>query len=166
MNGMEISPKRIAFSQLLIPTMDSTRAEYIIDKIAHLPLKRSEKRNEYGHQHTLLVGGPGTAKTSVILMYTSKFDTEKMLFKRINFSSATTPGNFQDSIEGEVERKQVRTFTPPGQKDMTVFLDDISMPFINTWGDQITLEIVRELIELKYFFFLTKDDRGNEKRIE
>lgn len=49
---------------------------------------------------------------------------------------------------------------------MTVFLDDVSMPFINTWGDQITLEIVRELIELKYFFFLTKDDRGNEKRIE
>jgi dynein heavy chain len=47
-------------------------------------------------------------------MYCSKFDTAKMLFKRINFSSATEPANFQDSIEAEVERKQVRTFTPPG----------------------------------------------------
>ena len=29
-----VPPKRIVFSQLLIPTSDSTRAEYIINKIA------------------------------------------------------------------------------------------------------------------------------------
>jgi dynein heavy chain, axonemal len=106
------------------------------------------------------VGAAGTAKTSVILMYTSKFDKEAMLFKRINFSSATTPYNFQESIENEVERKQGRTFVPPGGKKMTVFLDDMSMPFVNAWGDQITLEIVRQLVDHKGFYFLSKDDRG------
>jgi dynein heavy chain len=49
---------------------------------------------------------------------------------------------------------------------MTVFLDDMSMPFVNTWGDQITLEFARQLIELKYYYFLTKDDTGSEKKIE
>ena len=41
-------PKKIAFSQLLIPTADSTRADYIINKMASLPDMRSEKRKEPG----------------------------------------------------------------------------------------------------------------------
>ena len=48
---------------------------------------------------------------------------------------------------------------------MTVFLDDMSMPFKNDWGDQVTLEITRQLIELKGFYFLNKDERGNFKTI-
>jgi dynein heavy chain len=40
---------------------------------------------------------------------------------------------------------------------MTFFLDDLSMPFINAWGDQITLEIARQLIIQKGFYFLDKD---------
>ena len=161
-------PRRLAFSQLLIPTIDSTRAEYIIKKISQLPLMRSEKRKENGQLSTLLVGGPGTAKTSVILMYTSKFDKDAMLFKRVNFSSATTPFNFQEAIENELERKQGRSYVPigGGNKRLTVFLDDMSMPFVNLWGDQITLEISRQLIEQKGFYFLSKDDRGYFRSIE
>jgi dynein heavy chain len=154
------------FSQLLIPTADSTRAEYIISKISTLPIIRNSIRKEGGHLNTLLVGGPGTAKTSVILMYCSKFDTDKMLLKRINFSSATTPYNFQESIEAEVEKKQSRTYAPPQGKKMTVFLDDMSMPFVNKWGDQITLEITRQLMEAKGFYFLSKDERGLFKGVE
>ena len=86
-------PKKIAFSQLLIPTGDSTRSEYILKNIAELPVMRHLKRNEISQRNTLFVGGPGTAKTSGILMFANKF-TEDQVLKRINFSSATTPGNF------------------------------------------------------------------------
>jgi dynein heavy chain len=99
-------------------------------------------------------------------MYVSKFDQDLMLMKRINFSSATLPFNFQESIESEVEKKQVKTYVPPGNKKMTVFIDDVSMPLVNLWGDQITLEITRQLIEHKGFYFLSRDERGFFKTIE
>eukprot|EP00494_Astrolonche_serrata_P026307 UN26568 len=49
---------------------------------------------------------------------------------------------------------------------MVAFLDDVSMPEINAWGDQPTLEIVRQIIEWDGFYFLEKDKRGDKKTIE
>jgi len=101
-----------------------------------------------------------------MLMYSSKFNREQMLFKRINFSSATTPFNFQEAIDSELEKKSAKVYVPPGSKRMTVFLDDLSMPFVNAWGDQITLEITRQLVDHKGFYFLSKDERGQFKHID
>lgn len=48
-----------------------------------------------------------------------------------NFSSPT------QLLQGTVEKRQGRTYGPPSGKTLTVFVDDISMPAINDWGDQV-----------------------------
>ena len=57
---------------------------------------------------SLLVGGPGTAKTSTINQFLSKFNPDAMVSKTITFSSLTTPQIFQMAIEGAVEKRQGR----------------------------------------------------------
>lgn len=142
------------FSNLLVPTMDSTRALYVTKNI------HKQKAP------VLIVGAEGTAKTSVQLMFLAGLDPTQMLTKRINFSSATTPGMAQYSIEAELDKRGGKNYGPPNGKKMTIFFDDVSMPEINKWGDQTTLELLRLTIEQGGFFFLDKDKRGDFKTCE
>ena len=150
-----------SFASLLIPTLDSTRAEYLISRIFTI-----KNNDEFNSKQVLIVGAPGTAKTSTILMYTQYKLPDNTIMKKLNFSSATQPKMFQDIIDDSLEKGVGRNFYPPGKKTMLVFIDDISMPFVNTWGDQVTLEIVRQLIEERGYYFLEKDKIGDFKKIE
>lgn len=146
--------EKLDFSNLLVPTMDSTRALF---NCTHMHKQRKA---------VCMVGGEGTAKTSTALMFFRTLDPNEMLVKRVNFSSATTPFMCQSAIEVELEKRGGRNFGPPGGKAMTIFMDDLSMPEVNTWGDQPTLEMVRLIVEYGGFCFLDKDKRGDFKVCE
>jgi dynein heavy chain len=88
--------KGFKFSQLLLPTLDSWRAEYLINLIHQQP-RPVHSSTAFVQNAVLLVGGSGTAKTSSVIMWSGSFK-ENELFKRVNFSSATSPGLFQASI--------------------------------------------------------------------
>jgi len=142
------------FSALLVPTTDSIRTEFLI------------KQNMMQQRPVILVGGPGTAKTSITLQYINKQSKDEVLFKRINFSSETTPAIFQNIVESSVDKRSAKSFGPPANKKLLVFMDDVSMPKINEWGDQVTLEIIRQLVELGYLWNLEKSKAGDMMVIE
>lgn len=49
---------------------------------------------------------------------------------------------------------------------MILFFDDMSMPKINVWLDQETLELVRQIMEQGGFWTLKKDDIGKFMNVQ
>lgn len=126
-------PDPFLFHQIMVPTTDSVLYTHLLETLApRKPL--------------LLVGESGTAKTLTIQNYMSKLEADTTSRLVINFSSRTTARNVQTSIEANIDKRAGSTFAPPSGKTLVVFVDDMNMPKVDTYGTQQPIALLLFLI--------------------
>jgi dynein heavy chain len=138
----EITPH--IYSSLLIPNVSSIRTEFLINLVV---------KNEYA---VLLMGEQGSAKTTMINAHIKNYTADTHMVMQSTFSSTTTPQLFQKSVESNVDKRMGTTYGPPAGKKLIIFIDDVNLPSFNEWGDQVTNELLRQLIEMRGFYSLEK----------
>ncbi|XP_026670097.1 dynein heavy chain 10, axonemal [Ceratina calcarata] len=133
------------FSEILVPTIDTLRTTWFIEMM--------NGRN----RPALLVGETGTSKTAIIHEFLRNLSSEKYNQLLINFSSRTTSMDVQRNIEAVVEKRTREIYGPPPGKKLLVFIDDMNMPLVDTYGTQQPIALLKFLFEKGGFYDREKD---------
>jgi dynein heavy chain len=116
-------PSPFRFYEVMVPTTDSVLYSHMLKMLAPM-------------RPILFVGESGTAKTTIIQKYLSGLPSMSYSRLNINFSSRTTSADVQSNIEANVDKRSGTIYGPPSGKKLIVFIDDMNMPKVDTYGTQ------------------------------
>ncbi|CAF3538826.1 unnamed protein product [Rotaria sordida] len=128
------NPER-KFYEILVPTIDTCRSDWLLQLCYRI--KRP----------VLFVGESGTSKTATITSFLRKLNPDQNLLLNINFSSRTSSMDVQRNFESNVEKRTKDTYGPPPGKKLVVFIDDLNMPKVDTYGTQQPIALLKLLLE-------------------
>ena len=128
------------FSKIFVSTIHTTRLRYLLN----IHLKRKKP--------VLFVGGAGTGKTQVIKDYLSTTKPEQVSHKTINFSSFTDAKALQRNIESMLDKKSGKTYGSAMNKILIAFIDDLNMPYVDKYGTQSPIQLLRQIIDYGSIF--------------
>ncbi|KAI5709065.1 hypothetical protein M8J76_009444 [Diaphorina citri] len=134
-----------SFGDILVPTTDSTKLTWI------LSLMNEIKRP------CIVVGDTGTSKTATMMNFLRSLSPDKYVQLLVNFSSRTTSMDVQRNIESVVEKRTKDVFGPPPDKKLILFIDDLNMPQVDTYGTQQPIAFLKLLFEKGGMYGRDKD---------
>jgi dynein heavy chain len=147
-------PDSESFTNLFIETSGSSRTCAVMDLLA-----------QQG-KPILLVGNAGTGKTKLLHNY-----VENQLAKNEHFVQNTINMNYfmdarlmQAQVEQVLDKRSGSTFGPPAGKHCLCLIDDLNLPYIEEYGTQNSLELLRQLIDQRGVF--DREDPGFYKTIQ
>ncbi|XP_076453104.1 dynein axonemal heavy chain 10-like [Babylonia areolata] len=123
------------FYEILVPTVDTVRATWLLQLM--VGIKRP----------VVLIGETGTSKTATTSNFLRQMDPEAHLLLNMNFSSRTTSLDVQRNLEANVEKRTKDTYGPPPGKRLIIFVDDMNMPQVDTYGTQQPIALLKLLLE-------------------
>ena len=123
------------FSQVIVPTADTVRYAYVIDK-----LLLSDK-------HVLCVGDTGTGKTLNVMDKLSNHMPETYVPVFMTFSARTSANQTQDFLDSKMDKRRKGVFGPPSGRKYAVLIDDLNMPLREKYFAQPPIELLRQWMD-------------------
>lgn len=75
----------------------------------------------------------------------------------INFSSRTTSADVQTNIEANIDKRSGVIYGPPTGRKLIVFIDDLNMPKVDTYGTQQPIALLLFLMNKNSLYDRSKD---------
>uniref|UniRef100_A0A3B4T6A4 Dynein axonemal heavy chain 6 n=1 Tax=Seriola dumerili TaxID=41447 RepID=A0A3B4T6A4_SERDU len=129
------------FFEMLVPTTDTVRYGYLMEKL--LSVQRS----------VLFTGDTGVGKSVVARGLLNNIQEKAgYLPVYISFSAQTSSACTQEIIESKLEKKRKNILGAPGNKKLVVFVDDLNMPKLDSYGSQPPIELLRQFQDFSGFY--------------
>uniref|UniRef100_A0A8C4ZUY6 Dynein, axonemal, heavy chain 6 n=1 Tax=Gadus morhua TaxID=8049 RepID=A0A8C4ZUY6_GADMO len=126
-----------AFCDMLVPTTDTVRYGYLMQRL--LSVRRS----------VLFTGLTGVGKSVVARGLLNGVQEEAGYIPvYINFSAQTSSARTQEIIESKLDKKRKNLL---GRK-VVIFVDDLNMPKLDTYGSQPPIELLRQFQDFSGFY--------------
>ncbi|XP_036933614.1 dynein heavy chain 6, axonemal [Acanthopagrus latus] len=129
------------FFEMLVHTTNTVCYGYLMEKL--LSVRRS----------VLFTGDTGVGKSAAARGLLSSIQKKGgYLPVYINFSAQTSSARTQEIIESKLEMKRKNVLGAPGNKKLVVFVDDLNMPKLDSYGSQPPIELLRQFQDFSGFY--------------
>ena len=138
----------VPYFSLMVPTMDTCRYSFVMKNLI------------IADKPCFITGVTGTGKTVAVENLLNSL--QPMPYEQeggmgvvpvfINFSAQSLSRVTQNTIESKLEKKRKNLLGAPAGRKVVVFVDDVNMPFVEEYGAQAPIELLRQYLDHKGFY--------------
>jgi dynein heavy chain len=132
-------PNELNFSSVVVQTCETTALSHAVKLLSSTG------------RPVMLVGAAGSGKTTVLQDFLSNLASSWMS-NDIAMNYYTDSKSFQAQLENPIDKRSGHTFGPPSGRKLVYFVDDLNLPYVEEYGTQNSLSLMRQLIDHGNFF--------------